>query len=305
VRCILLGDAALLAQTAHDIDPAMRGRLSIQAWRNSGLPHFPPDCLTVIDCPVAEPVRPGVLDARNGRAVLERWTGRAGRTGRRFAAIVTAPLQKGTINDAGVAFTGHTEYLAEVRHAGGDDAGRRRCAPSARGAGHHAPGAEGRAGRDHRRQPGAHAGHPAGRPARQVRHRQPRILVTGLNPHAGENGYLGREEIEVITPALEAARARGIDAAARIRPTRCSSPVPGAGRLRAGHVPRPGPAGAEVRQFRPWHQHHARPALIRTSVDHGTALDLAAGLGHADHGSMLVAIRAAADMARRQQNMGR
>jgi 4-hydroxythreonine-4-phosphate dehydrogenase len=56
----------------HDIDPQMRvAALSIQAWRNSGLPHFPVDCLTVIDCPVAEPVRAGVLDARNGRAVLQ------------------------------------------------------------------------------------------------------------------------------------------------------------------------------------------------------------------------------------------
>lgn len=51
-RCILLGDAALLAQTAYEIDPQMRvAALSIQAWRNSGLPNFPVDCLTVIDCP--------------------------------------------------------------------------------------------------------------------------------------------------------------------------------------------------------------------------------------------------------------
>jgi 4-hydroxythreonine-4-phosphate dehydrogenase len=78
---------------------------------------------------VAEPVRPGVLDARNGRAVLQTLDlAVQGALAGAFAAIVTAPLQKSTINDAGVAFTGHTEYLAEVRHAaGGDDAGRRRC----------------------------------------------------------------------------------------------------------------------------------------------------------------------------------
>ena len=127
---------------------------------------------------------------------------------------------------------------------------------------------------------------------------KPRILVTGLNPHAGENGYLGREEIDVITPALLQARALGIDA--------------------------PGPYPADT-LFQPRYLKDADCVLamfhdqglpvlkfatfgeginitlglpiIRTSVDHGTALDLA-GTGRADPGSLMVAIDTAVAMAR-------
>ncbi|WP_343587450.1 4-hydroxythreonine-4-phosphate dehydrogenase PdxA, partial [Herbaspirillum sp.] len=216
VRCVLLGDAALLAQTAQAIDPGMRvAALSIQAWRNSGLPDFPTDCLTVIDCPVAEPVRPGQLDARNGLAVLQTLDlAVEGAMNGSFAAIVTAPLQKSTINDAGVAFTGHTEYLAEATHtpqvvmmlAGGE-------APHLRVA----------LATTHlalKDVPAAITGDSLARTLDIIQAdlrtkfgiAAPRILVTGLNPHAGENGYLGREEIDVIAPALQAAQQRGIDA---------------------------------------------------------------------------------------------
>src|SRR5450830_692069 len=72
VRSVLLGDAAYLAQTAHALDASIAlSALSLQAFRNSGLPDFPPDRLTVLDCPVNEPVVAGLLDARNGRAVLQ------------------------------------------------------------------------------------------------------------------------------------------------------------------------------------------------------------------------------------------
>ncbi|HZX27651.1 MAG TPA: 4-hydroxythreonine-4-phosphate dehydrogenase, partial [Telluria sp.] len=71
INCVLIGDAAFLAMTAADIDPAIRvSAISLQAARNGGLPHFGPERLTVLDVPLAAHVRPGVLDPANGRAVL-------------------------------------------------------------------------------------------------------------------------------------------------------------------------------------------------------------------------------------------
>ena len=301
-NCVLVGDAAFLALTASLIDPEIRlSALSVQALRNGGLPHFGAERLAVIDVPLAAHVVPGKLDAENGRAVLATLDlaiegVRAGW----FDAIVTAPLQKSTINDAGIAFSGHTEYLAEktgtskvvMMLAGslGQDQPYLRVALATT----HLPlkDVSGALTRDSL--------------ARVIdiidadlRAKfgiaKPVILVTGLNPHAGENGYLGREEIEVIGPVLEGARARGIDAR--------------------------GPYPAET-LFQPRYQKDADCVLamyhdqglpvlkyatfgrginvtlglplIRTSVDHGTALDLAAqGLGLADCGSMEEAIRAA------------
>ena len=305
-RCVLLGDAALLAQTAQDIGPQMRvAALSIRAWRNGGLPNFPADCLTVIDCPAAEPVRPGQLDARNGRAVLQALDlAVEGAMNGSFAAIVTAPLQKSTINDAGVAFTGHTEYLAEATHtpqvvmmlAGGD-------APHLRVA----------LATTHlalKDVPAAITGDSLARTLDIIQAdlrtkfgiAAPRILVTGLNPHAGENGYLGREEIDVIAPALQAAQQRGIDARGPYPADTLFQPkyLEDADCVLAMYHDQ----GLPVLKFASFgHGINITLGLplIRTSVDHGTALDLAArGLGHADHGSMVVAIRAAAEMARNQ-----
>ena len=88
--------------------------LSLQAVRNGGIPDFPRDQIVVIDCPLAAHVVPGKLDAQNGRYVLQTLDIAIDGAQRGwFDAIVTAPLQKSTINDAGVPFTGHTEYLAE------------------------------------------------------------------------------------------------------------------------------------------------------------------------------------------------
>jgi 4-hydroxy-L-threonine phosphate dehydrogenase PdxA len=147
----------------------------------------------------------------------------------------------------------------------------------ARGAGHHAPAAEGRAGCDHRRQPGAHADILHADLRGKFGIAPPRILVTGLNPHAGENGYLGREEIEVITPALEAARARGIDA---------RGPYPADTLFQPKYLEEADcvlamyhDQGLPVLKFATFgHGINITLGLplIRTSVDHGTALDLAA-----------------------------
>ena len=302
INSVLIGDAALLSMTAVDIDPTIRiSALSIPAWRDGGLPHLPPDRLAVIDCPLAEPARAGQLDPRNGPAVLQTLdVAIEGALQQRFAAIVTAPLQKSTINDAGVAFTGHTEYLAEktatpqvvMMLAGGTPLLRVALATT------HLPLKEVPAAitfdsllrtitivhEDLKRKFGI---------------AQPRLLVTGLNPHAGEGGYLGREEIDVIAPVLEAARTAGIDA---------RGPYPADTLFQPKHLEQ---ADCVLAMYHDQglpvlkHASFGRGVnitlglpIIRTSVDHGTALDLArAGTGHADYGSMIEAIRTAARMA--------
>ena len=304
-NCVLVGDAAFLALTASLIDPAIRlSALSTQALRNGGLPHFGSERLAVVDVPLAAHVVPGRLDAENGRAVLATldlaiegckvgW----------FDAIVTAPLQKSTINDAGIAFSGHTEYLAEktntpkvVMMLAGQPVGEQPYLRVAL-ATTHLPLKD---------VPGAltvdnltqvldilHA---------DLRDKfgiaEPVILVTGLNPHAGENGYLGREEIEVITPVLDDARGRGIDARGPYPADTLFQPkyLKDADCVLAMYHDQGLPVLKHATFGRGINVTLGLP-LIRTSVDHGTALDLAAqGLGLADCGSMEEAIRAAMQM---------
>ena len=304
-NCVLVGDAAFLALTASLIDPAIRlSALSVQALRNGGLPHFGKDRIAVVDVPLAAHVVPGTLDKENGRAVLATLDlAIEGVQAGWFDAIVTAPLQKSTINQAGVAFSGHTEYLAEktntpqvVMMLAGQPAGDQPYLRVALATTHlplkEVPAAitqEGLA----RVLDILHA---------DLRDKfgiaSPRILVTGLNPHAGENGYLGREEIEVIEPALAQAQARGIDA---------RGPYPADTLFQPKYL---GEADAVLAMYHDQglpvlkHATFGRGInvtlglpLIRTSVDHGTALDLAEkGLGLADCGSMEEAIRAAMSM---------
>ncbi|MFL6667308.1 MAG: 4-hydroxythreonine-4-phosphate dehydrogenase PdxA [Burkholderia ambifaria] len=304
-RCVLIGDSAFLAMTAAAVDPEISlVALSQMAVNNNGLPSFPAGRIAVIDCTLAAHVRPGELDANNGRYVLE--TLDVAIDGARqgwLAAIVTAPLQKSTINDAGVPFTGHTEYLAERTHtprvvmmlAGTGERPLRVALATT-----HLPLKDVSAAltidglvdtlaiidRDLRRDFGLAA---------------PRILVTGLNPHAGENGYLGREEIDVISPALARTQAQGIDA---------RGPYPADTLFQPRHL-----EGADC-VLAMFHD-QGLPVLkyatfgeginvtlglpiIRTSVDHGTALDLA-GTGRADPGSMVAALDTAVAMARHRR----
>jgi 4-hydroxythreonine-4-phosphate dehydrogenase len=308
VNAVLIGDAAFLAMTAADIDPAIRvSALSLQAVRNGGLPHFGPDVLCAIDIPLGAHVKPGVLDKENGRAVLATLDAAIEGVGAGwFEAVVTAPLQKSTINDAGVPFSGHTEYFADrtatprvVMLLAGQphfpaDAAPLRVALATT----HLPLKDVSAAitrdslaeildiieRDLRGKFGIAA---------------PRILVTGLNPHAGENGYLGREEIDTITPALEAARARGIDARGPYPADTLFQPkyLQDADCVLAMYHDQGLPVLKHATFGRGVNITLGLP-LIRTSVDHGTALDLAArGLGLADYDSMEEAIASALRMA--------
>ncbi len=327
VRAVLLGDAAFLAMVAGTIDPAIElAAMTPMALRNGGLPAFGPERLAVIDMPLVAPVQPGILDARNGRYVLQLLDlALEGCRANWFDAMVTAPLQKSTINQAGVAFTGHTEYLAEKtgtkqvvmmlagprsvgpRSGEGDPGDRidpadpaqvRRTLLRVALATTHLPlagvaQAITRTGLlqtlkiiDHDLK--RHFGLP-----------HPRILVCGLNPHAGENGYLGREEIDILSPVLRMAQEEGIDARGPYPADTLFQPryLDDADCVLAMYHDQ----GLPVLKYASFGQGvniTLGLPLIRTSVDHGTALDLAArGVGAADDGSMQQAMRVAAQMA--------
>ena len=304
-NCVLVGDAAFLALTASLIDPNIRlAALSIQALKNSGLPHFGRERVAVIDVPLAAHVVPGKLDKENGRAVLATLDlALEGIRAGWFDAIVTAPLQKSTINEAGIAFSGHTEYLADktgtpkvVMMLAGQPAAGQSYLRVALATTHlplkDVPDAITQDG----------LGQVLDILQADLRGKfgiaSPRILVTGLNPHAGENGYLGREEIEVIAPALAAAQARGIDARGPYPADTLFQPkyLKDADCVLAMYHDQGLPVLKYATFGRGINVTLGLP-LIRTSVDHGTALDLAEqGLGLADCGSMEEAIRAAMGM---------
>ena len=214
-----------------------------------------------------------------------------------FAGLVTAPLQKSVINDAGVEFTGHTEFLAELTGTSLPVmlliAGDLRVALAST----HLP----------LREVSDYLTQDRLRAVLQVMLddlrskfgiEAPEIVVCGLNPHAGEGGHLGSEDAEVIAPVVDEFAARG----ERIR-----GPLPAdtAFTATAGH--KDAVLAMYHDQGLPVLKHagfgHAVNItlglpIVRTSVDHGTALDIA-GSGHADNGSLLQAIRLAAELAQR------
>jgi 4-hydroxythreonine-4-phosphate dehydrogenase len=296
---IVLGDAGLLAERARavGVDWAVLTGAAHERGGHGGQ-------VRVQHEPLGVPSQAGKLDAANGRYVLNLLDSAIdGAVAGRFDAIVTAPLQKSTINDAGVPFTGHTEYLAERTHTprvvmmlAGTGQRPLRVALATT----HLPlkdvsaalTIEGLVGtlRIIQHDLRHHFGLPA-----------PRILVTGLNPHAGENGYLGHEEIDVIAPALKLANDEGIDA---------RGPYPADTLFQPRYL---NEADCVLAMF----HDQGLPVLkyatfgeginvtlglpiIRTSVDHGTALDLA-GTGRADAGSLIAAIDTAVSMARHRR----
>jgi 4-hydroxythreonine-4-phosphate dehydrogenase len=243
------------------------------------------------------PVVPGKLDPANAGYVL-RILERAvqGCLSGEFDAMVTAPVQKSVINDAGVAFSGHTEFLAQ--RAGAAQVvmmlvgGGLRVALATT----HLPLSA---------VPAAITQDSLLKVLGVVDHdlkarfkiARPRILVAGLNPHSGESGHLGREDIEIIAPAIAAAAARGIDATGpipadtlfvpqRLEHADCALAMyhdQGLPVLKYASFGR----GVNVTLGLPF---------VRTSVDHGTALDLA-GSGRADPGSMIEAVKLAVELA--------
>ena len=252
--------------------------------------------LRVLHVPVAAPVRAGQLDPANARHVLQLLD-RAidGCKSGEFAALVTAPVQKSVIIDAGSAFSGHTEYLAE-RTGGAHPVmmltnGALRVALATT----HLPLKDVSA---------AITSELLSRVLQIVesdlRTRfaipTPRILVCGLNPHAGESGHLGREELEIIGPTLDALRRAGM---------KLIGPVPADTAFTAQMLQQADVVLAMYHdQGLPVIKYAGFESavnvtlglpIIRTSVDHGTALSLA-GSGRADSGSLCAAIQLALDL---------
>ena len=276
----------ICARVAREADVVVIGDRSL-------LPNVP----RVEHVPLARPASPGKLDPANARyvlAVLDRAI--SGCLAGEYDAMVTAPVQKSVINDAGIAFTGHTEYLAErtgiARPVMLLAAGDLRVALATT----HLPLSEVSSAIT-----AASLDEILGIVDEELRRRwripHPRIGVCGLNPHAGEGGHLGRQEIEVIAPAIVRAAARGIEA---------SGPWPADTIFTPRQLERFDVVLAMYHdQGLPVLKHAGFGnavnvtlglPVLRTSVDHGTALDLA-GTGHADSGSLIAAIELAASLA--------
>ncbi|MDZ7750505.1 MAG: 4-hydroxythreonine-4-phosphate dehydrogenase PdxA [Gammaproteobacteria bacterium] len=260
-------------------------------------PPTRPGVLRVVPVPCPVPVVPGHLDPRNGAYVLETLAQAVdGCLAGDFAALVTGPVHKGNINESGVAFTGHTEFLAArcgvpqvvMMLVGGN----LRVAlvtthlPLAEVPRHITP-----------ERLEAVVRILVAELGKRCRLPHPAVRVLGLNPHAGEGGHLGMEEIEVIEPVLNRLRAEGM---------RLEGPVPADTAFT--------PAGlADVDVVLAMYHDQGLPVLkhvgfgaavnvtlglpfVRTSVDHGTALALA-GSGHIDDGSLKAAMALAASLS--------
>jgi 4-hydroxythreonine-4-phosphate dehydrogenase len=247
--------------------------------------------------PLRRPRTPGTLDPANSRYVLEVLD-RAidGCLAGKYDAMVTAPVQKSVINDAGIVFTGHTEYLAErarVPHVvmmlvGG---GLRVALATT-----HLPLSE---------VPAAITKEKLLETLR-VMHAdlkkyfhiaRPRILVAGLNPHSGESGHFGTEDMEIIAPAVAAARAAGIEANGPLPADTLFVPerLKGADCVLAMYHDQGLPVLKYASFGRGVNVTLGLP-FVRTSVDHGTALDIA-GTGRADPGSLIEAVKLAIELA--------
>ncbi len=308
-RALLAARARLLGMTDVEFEPYP----SHPSEPRPGQPQrHEPGRLLVLDCPLTESCEPGCPDVRNAPAVL-RMLDRAvvGCLAGEFDAMVTAPVQKSCLLDAGIPFSGHTEYLAERT-------GAPRPVMMLAAA------------------PGKATGVKASRAfrvalatthlplkavsaaitleslgeildilqrdlARWWRLPAPRIAVCGLNPHAGEGGHLGDEERRTIAPAITRARERGIQA---------DGPLPADTVFIPQLLEQYDAVLAMYHdQGLPVIKHACFESavnvtlglpIVRTSVDHGTALHLA-GTGRAESGSLLAAVRLAADMVRAQR----
>lgn len=294
---VVLGDRDLLAARAAALGWSITLR-DYMPGQSAAAGH-----LDVLHLPLAKPAQAGLLDPANGPYVLSLLD-RAllGCQRGEFAAIATAPVHKGVINQAGMAFTGHTEYLAEktgtplvvMMLAGDTPRGPLRVALATT----HLPLKD---------VPAAITADLLERILRILDHdlrrkygiTAPRILVTGLNPHAGEGGYLGREEIDIIEPLLEKLRREGMQLSGpHPADTLFTPPVLAGGDAVLAMYHDQGLTALKYATFGNGINVTLGLPIIRTSVDHGTALTLA-GTGQANPGSLFAAVAEAARMAAR------
>jgi len=299
--CVKLAHTAMPAALVVLADPvALQARaaqlatpLTLHTYTETLPPHAGDGSLYVLPVQTAAPVVAGALDPTNSVAVLSMLDrALAGCQTGEFDAMVTAPVHKGVINDAGIAFTGHTEYLAEktgtaqvvMMLVGG---GMRVALATT-----HLP----------LTQVSAAITTEALTTTIRILHHdlvhkfgiaQPRIFVAGLNPHAGEDGYLGMEEIDTINPVLDSLRAEGMQLIGALPADTMFSQknLSQADAFLAMYHDQ-GLAVLKHASFGEGVNVTLGLPIIRSSVDHGTALDIA-GSGKADLGSMLSAIQLA------------
>ena len=290
---VVIADAEMLKARAKVLNLP----LEIKPYSPSLSQHTGNGSLVVLHQSTNSLVVPSILDSSNSQYVLDTLkTAAEGCISKQFDALVTAPVHKGIINDAGIAFSGHTEFLAELTNTlqvvmmlvGSN---LRVALATTHLALKDVPAA---------------ITFDSLETTIRILHQDlvekfglsnPRILVAGLNPHAGEDGYLGREEIEVINPVLEKLRKEGMQLVGTL---------PADTLFARHHLTK---ADAVLAMYHdqglPVLKHASFGEgvnvtlglpIIRTSVDHGTALDLA-GTGNIDIGSMLAAIDLAITLA--------
>ena len=287
---LVIADKGMLAARAQLL------QLPLTLDDNLQSPSLLPGHLTILHSPLANTVIPGQLDTANVPGVMAALdTAIAGCMHGDYAALLTGPMQKSVVNDAGIAFSGHTEYLAEKSGVADvvmllmTDAMRVALATT------HLPLAQvANALTQPLLERRLHILNNTLR--QQFAVAQPRILVAGLNPHAGEGGHLGSEELEVIQPVCERLRRQGMDLV---------GPLPADTLFTPKYLQH---ADAVMSMF----HDQGLPVLkysgfgqavnvtlglpfIRTSVDHGTALDIA-GSGDADLGSLSAALTVASEL---------
>lgn len=291
---------AMLAQRLPEADITIVADRTLIESRAHQL-GLPLGDLAIHHIPLTQAALPGQLDARNGTYVLETLAHAVrGCLDGTYDAMVTAPVHKGIINDAGVPFTGHTEFLAELTNTsdvvmmlvGG---GMRVALATI-----HMPL---RAVPDAITRPGLET-------TIRILHAdlvnrfgiaEPTIYVAGLNPHAGEGGHLGTEELDSIIPVLDQLRSEGM---------RLTGPMPADTMFSQHNIAAcdaflamyhdQGLAVLKHASFGGGVNVTLGLPIIRTSVDHGTALDLA-GTGKADAGSLYAAIELAIELAQRRE----
>jgi len=294
----IIGDADMLKNRAHQLNI----KLAIEPYEATEASHqHVKNVLRVLHIPTAAPVTVGTPNPRNSQYVLNTLTCVIdGCMSGAFDAAVTAPVHKGVINDAGIAFTGHTEFFAEHTNTpkvvmmlvgGGLKVALATTHLALKDV--------------------SNAITPKNLEAtirilykdlmQKFGLKNPRILVAGLNPHAGEDGYLGREEIETINPVLAKLRSEGMQLIGALPADTLFTEkyLDNADCVLAMYHDQGLPvlkyasfgAGVNVTLGLP---------IIRTSVDHGTALDLA-GTGNINIGSMLAALNLAIELTERKR----
>lgn len=301
--CIELAQHAQACQLVAVTDPVLLEHRALQLGLPLAIRIFDPEIncqhvpgtLTVLPVSLHADTECGILNIANSRYILETLTCAArGCLSGKFAAMVTAPVHKGIINDAGIDFSGHTEFIAGI--TGGKPV-MMLATPGLRVAlaTTHLP---------------LSAVSQAVTPESlstvirvldsDLRLRfgitQPQILVCGLNPHAGENGHLGREEIEIIEPVLNSLRNEGITLLGPLAADTLFTAkyLAGADAVLAMYHDQGLPVLKHMGFGKAVNITLGLP-IIRTSVDHGTALELA-GTGKANFMSLQYALNTALEM---------